>query len=245
MVKEFIYSVLLVTLLGVGSILLLSTNQKIISSPAQVTGKLEYSNNFYRGIEINIPSRKLFLVEGNIILREYKISVGKSADFMTPLGNYQVSSMKKNNLATESQFIEDINSKSGKFISFLEKDNGIEYSIQETSQINNIGSFSSLGNIQMLKEDLDELFELVDVGTPIKVKYERFHINKNKNVLSINVFPDPYNLSELSYREIEDKIFTDYPTVILDDAKLQKLIEQPVQKDLIAQVGKFNSEQIT
>ena len=81
----------IITLLIISGISLsfldLSHNTTNIEASVSFTPPIEPVRN---RIEINIPSRKLFLIHGDLIIKEYEVGVGKSKEFMTPLGEFKV-----------------------------------------------------------------------------------------------------------------------------------------------------------
>jgi lipoprotein-anchoring transpeptidase ErfK/SrfK len=99
-------------------------------------------------LEINIPSRTLYLIQGNLVIKEYPVGLGRSKEFMTPIGefNVEVKDPKPGwtNPYNGKQIPPGKNNPLGtRWIGFLEKPNGMVYGIHGTNKLDSIGAFSS------------------------------------------------------------------------------------------------------
>jgi L,D-transpeptidase ErfK/SrfK len=120
---------------------------------------------------ISIPDRKLVLIDDHRILKIYDIAVGKPST-PSPQGQFQVINRiphptwygpgqvigpgKDNPLGTRWMGL-----------------NAKGYGIHGTNSPQSIGKAASHGCIRMRQQDLEELFELVDVGTTVELHGER------------------------------------------------------------------------
>ena len=127
--------------------------------------------NATRRIVISIPDRKLVLFEGDRPLRIYDVAVGKPAT-PTPQGEFQII----NRVPNPTWYW------LGKIVG-PGKDNPLGsrwmglnapgFGIHGTNAPQSIGKAASHGCIRMRQRDLEELFDLVTVGTTVELAGER------------------------------------------------------------------------
>ncbi|BBB93392.1 MAG TPA: L,D-transpeptidase family protein [Methylomusa anaerophila] len=151
------------------------------------------------GIVINVPSRTLELYSADQLFKEYPVAVGKSTT-PTPLGNYSIISKEVN----PDWYPPDQNGRvvpSGPENPLGYRWLGIwstTYGIHGTNAPWSIGSAVSNGCIRMYEPDVEELFELVDYGTPVKVTYDRVKVKiDNQGQAVVRIYPDIYHLGSI------------------------------------------------
>ncbi|MGM0470890.1 MAG: L,D-transpeptidase family protein [Bacillota bacterium] len=105
-------------------------------------------------ILINTAQRYLELYSADKLISHYPVAVGKPAT-PTPLGNYKVL-LKRNNPGGVL---------GSRWIQFTWQSHGIH----GTNQPWLIGQAVSLGCVRMYNQDVIELYDRVEVGTPIKI----------------------------------------------------------------------------
>lgn len=99
---------------------------------------------------------RLAVVSGNVILRNYPVGLGGEA---TPEGEFTISEKVRNP-----------NGKSnGEFGSRGMTLSDTQYAIHGTNRPSSIGKDESLGCVRMLKEDIEELFDMVPLGTRVTI----------------------------------------------------------------------------
>jgi len=183
-------------------------------------------------IKINVPSRTLQIVQGGRIIREYSVGVGNSRKLMTPPGAYRVEK-KIINPVWEHPYKEkgavrigegSRNPLGTRWIGFHSKGDGV-FGIHGTNEPNSIGRFVSHGCVRMHNEEVEELFEIVRVGTPVLVTYERFRLNQVDNSVLLEVFPDPYGYKQLSEVEIVNSILRIDPNAKIDYEMISQAIK--------------------
>ncbi len=91
------------------------------------------------------------------------------------------------------------------------------YAIHGTNRPWGIGRRVSHGCIRLYPEDIEALFPLVPVGTPVRVIYEPFKLGIRKNQVFLQVYPD-----------IENRI----PTPILCITRQASILENQLGKDI-------------
>lgn len=191
------------------------------------------TNNFY--IQINIIERKLSFFEGEQIIKEYPIGVGKSKQFMTPAGIYKVE-VKDSNPGWVNPFNPKLKIPPGpsnplgtRWIGFYGKENNKQvYGIHGTNQPASVGKFVSHGCIRMKITDSEDLFRRVEIGMPIIVLYNRFQVTEREGDLIFVLQEDPYNIQPLTLESIKKSIISKYPNAQLNEKVLSDLIQNPV-----------------
>ena len=143
------------------------------------TGYAQLKNITSPAIVINLPSRMLELYSGNTLVKEYPVAIGKIAT-PTPLGKFVVIDKEINPIWTpkgpESSVPSGPDNPLGyRWIGFFEL-----YGIHGTNAPWSIGQAASNGCIRMKEEHVEELFEVVPYGTPIKITYDRIKVKIDK-----------------------------------------------------------------
>lgn len=124
-------------------------------------------------------SHRLAVVSGDIILRNYEVGLGGDR---TPEGTFIITEKVRNPNGTDQ----------GKFGSRGMTLSDGNYGIHGTDKPDSIGKDESLGCVRMKKEDIEELFDLVQIGTPVtisqgglpnelRVPAERFKLSNAKD----------------------------------------------------------------
>lgn len=162
------------------------------------------------GIIINIPSRTLELYQGDKLVKEYGVAVGKPST-PTPVGNFKIINMEVNPVWVSPKSPSTIvpsgpsNPLGYRWMEFYPT-----YGIHGTNAPWSIGQTVSNGCVRMEESTVEELFELVQCGTPVKVTYERLKISIGKNgQASIRVAPDVYSRQNVTIDEVY-RILADY-----------------------------------
>ena len=108
-------------------------------------------------IVVDKASYRLAVVQGNIIVRSFMVGLGGEK---TPEGSFYISEKVKNPNGRDD----------GNFGSRGMTLSNTLYAIHGTDEQGSIGKDESLGCIRMGKEDVEELFDLVPLGTIVKIK---------------------------------------------------------------------------
>lgn len=150
-------------------------------------------------IRINIPEYKLYLYQGLELYHDYSIAVGKR-DSPSPTGNFMI----VNKVSHPTWYPPDRkqppmpsgpNNPLGKFWLGL---NIPGYGIHGNSASWSIGSPVSLGCFRMYNQDIEQLFNIIPIGTPVEIVYQTVlgSIDVNNQVW-LEVFPDIYHQENL------------------------------------------------
>ena len=120
-----------------------------------------------RRIVISIPDHKLTLLEGDKVLRVYAVATGKLST-PSPEGEFRV----VNRVAHPTWFSPHGVVKPGPANPLGTRWMGLSaagYGIHGTNAPDSIGKYASHGCIRMRNRDVEELFKLVPVGTPVEL----------------------------------------------------------------------------
>ncbi|MBO2942591.1 L,D-transpeptidase [Paenibacillus sp. F411] len=108
-------------------------------------------------VVIDRKQHRLAVVSGDVILRSYKVGLGESNK--TPLGTFRIADKVINPNGTGN----GVYGTRGMQLS------DTNYAIHGTADVDSIGANVSEGCIRMLTEDVEELFDLVPMGTEVKI----------------------------------------------------------------------------
>lgn len=132
-------------------------------------GLLVHADNQIKGpleIEINVVTNKLYLLSNGKLIKEYNVSTGKSLS-QTPTGHFTVRYKGRPNRFWKTP--DHTESLGTRFIEFLFK-NGAHYGIHGTNAPDQIGQSVSHGCVRMRNRDVEELYELVPLGTKVTIE---------------------------------------------------------------------------
>jgi L,D-transpeptidase ErfK/SrfK len=122
-------------------------------------------------IVVSIPDRKLVLLDGTRVVKIYDVAVGK-ASTPSPAGQFQI----VNRVPNPTWYAPGKIVGPGRQNPLGTRWMGLSakgYGIHGTNAPRSIGKAASHGCIRMRKHDLEELFELVNVGVPVELRSER------------------------------------------------------------------------
>jgi hypothetical protein len=158
---------------------------------------------------------------------------------MTPPGNYEVN-QKVVHPIWEHPYKKAGSSRIGSgsanplgnhWIGFHAKDGGF-YGIHGTNRPASVGKFVSHGCVRMHNEDVETLFELVRVGTPVKVTYDRYRLEQRGRSLLLEIFPDPYQIKPLNEQDIISRIRSKAPYAHIKHSVLEKALRDQARDTL-------------
>jgi lipoprotein-anchoring transpeptidase ErfK/SrfK len=123
-----------------------------------------------RRIVVSVPDRKLLLLEGERVLRVYDVAVGKRST-PTPEGRFTII----NRVPNPTWYGPSGTVAPGKDNPLGSRWMGLSakgYGIHGTNVPSSIGKAASHGCVRMRRQDLEELFEMVTVGTTVELQGE-------------------------------------------------------------------------
>lgn len=124
-------------------------------------------------IVVDKSTNTLTLLNHGEFFARYPVRTGR-IDYLTPVGDFKIVTKKKNPQWTDPKThqtyapLHPDNELGTRWMGFQGSSLGIHGTIHPES----IGSYASNGCVGMLKEDVEELYDLVRVGTPITIKGE-------------------------------------------------------------------------
>ena len=168
-------------------------------------------NNQTTSIIINIPSRTLELYAGNSLVQEYQIAVGTPAT-PSPIGSYKIFYKEVNPTWFPPEKPGTVkkpavppgpdNPLGYRWMEFL-----ATYGIHDTNAPWSIGTAASNGCIRMHEVDVEKLYEVVEIGTPVLLTYERVKLRADLNGRYVlTLYPDIYNLKRIQLQDIKEKL---------------------------------------
>ncbi len=175
------------------------------SYSAQTKPNLNLPN---KSIVINLPSRILDFYSGNTLIKEYPVAIGKPST-VTPMGSYTVI-YKEINPAWYPPGKHKVipsgpdNPLGYRWIGFAPL-----YGVHGTNAPAFIGAAVSNGCVRMNEADVEELFETVPEGTPVRLTYELTRVKlENNGQVTVGVYPDVYGYknNQVTLAEIKDKL---------------------------------------
>jgi lipoprotein-anchoring transpeptidase ErfK/SrfK len=131
----------------------------------------EFAKASVRWIIVSLPDRKLALFKDGKVLRVYRVAVGK-ASTPSPVGEFKIVNRVSNPTYYHKGLVipaGENNPVGSRWMGLSAK----SYGIHGTNQPKSVGTAASTGCIRMGKEDLEELFTLVEVGDAVQILAER------------------------------------------------------------------------
>lgn len=189
---------------------------------------------------INIPSRTLTLYQHHTSVKTYPVGVGRPG-FPTPLGDFKILRMIKNPGwehpykppgAVKISAKAKGNPLGTRWIGFKLYKSG-EYGIHGTPNVKSVGKFSSHGCIRMRIADAEDLFNRVQIGSPVRVTYEIFHLQQKNGQLYLLRDPDVYHKKPSPLASAQRVIQEKAPNLALSPEELQQLLDKSPQSQPI------------
>ncbi len=146
-------------------------------------------------IIVNIPEYRLSLVEDGRLMKSYRIAVGTHYE-QTPTGTYRIVAKEMFPTWFPGSKFEDKtpvsfgpeNPLGTRWMEFSPA-----YGIHGTNKGWDINYPVSGGCIRMDNPDVEELYEHVEVGTSVIIRYESMVLEEKPDGLYLNVWPDIYH----------------------------------------------------
>lgn len=185
-------------------------------------------------IVVNLPSRTIELFADNKLVKEFPVAIGKPST-PTPLGDYSIILKEVN----PTWYIPE---QPGKFIP-SGPDNPLgyrwmgiwkDYGIHGTNAPWSISNAVSNGCIRMFEEDVEELFELVGYGTPVKITYEQVKVRNDANgQILLSIYPDIYGYGSITPQSIRNKLNEYRISELVSDELLRKMLDAPSDQQVL------------
>ncbi len=157
-------------------------------------------------IVINLPSRTLELFSGPELVKAYPVAIGKPST-PTPLGDFAVFEKVVDPAWYPPRTGEVVpsgpwNPLGYRWVGFY----GL-VGFHGTNAPEFIGQAVSNGCVRMHEADVEELFEVVPVGTPVRITYERVRVRVDgSGEVSAGVYPDVYGYRGVTAADITERL---------------------------------------
>lgn len=186
-------------------------------------------------IEINLPSRSLSLYKDDMLLKEYPICVGKQST-PTPQGEYRVIYKTVNPYWINKNVVVPPgpqNPLGGRWLGITKA-----IGIHGNNKPESIGTCSSAGCIRMYNRDVEEVYTLVPVNTPVAIEYDRLKLFEDKyfGENAVIIYPDIYKIGGGSDKQVMEKLSRmDISEELVK--KVQEVFTKPIKKPMAVSRG--------
>ena len=169
---------------------------------AEPTAAEPEKKSLEKKISINLAARSLALFEGTEKIRLYPIGPGTPYT-PTPVGYYKIQSKDVNPSWTSPSTGKTIPSGPDCPLGYRWMQIQGNYGIHGTNNPDSIGHYVSNGCIRMHEKDVEALFDLVKIGTPVEITYNRVVVEKlADNTVVYYIYPDGYGWQNLSVDDV-------------------------------------------
>ena len=175
-------------------------------------------------ITINLPAHTLSLYQDGQKIGVYPVAIGKYST-PTPTGEFSILNMEVDPIWTDPETMESVESGDWNPLGYRWMGFYGRYGIHGNSNPDSIGSSVSNGCVRMYNEDVENIFEIVDYGTPVNIIYDRAFIEKSGDDYVLYVYPDCYDEQDLDENDIKNMIAKYAEGATLTDAEIAQALE--------------------
>jgi lipoprotein-anchoring transpeptidase ErfK/SrfK len=200
-------------------------NVKIVANPNKNTQTTVTDVNKSR-IVINLASLSLALYNGNTRIHLYPIGPGTAAT-PTPTGYFKIIAKEVNPTWTDpSDASNSVPGGPGNPLGQRWMQLQGNYGIHGTNRPESIGHYVSHGCVRMNEQDVEELYNLVKVGTPVEITYNRVIVEKTPDdIVAFYIYPDGYHRQPLDIAEVTRWLKGFGVENFVSDAEIQEKID--------------------
>lgn len=178
-------------------------------------------------IIINIPTTTLYLYQGDELIKEYRITVGR-IDTPTPIGNFKVINKRINPTWYPSDGRNPVppgpdNELGTRWIGIDRPHFGIHGTIKPRE----IGKATSDGCVRLKNDDIEELYPLVPLKTPVEIRYQTIDVKRENELFRITVYSDIYALGTNTVRRLRKETGLE-----MDDSFWEDVIKEAEEKGI-------------
>ncbi len=152
-----------------------------------------------RWLLINVPARSLRVYDDDRCIAMYPVGVGKIVS-KTPAGYYKVVEKIVNPTWTDpgdTSLV--IPSGPDNPLGYRWIGIGGNYGIHGTNRPETVGNYVSNGCVRMVEANVEKVFDMVEVGTPVQIIYDRLVIDKTQdNRVAYYIYPDGYDMQNVT-----------------------------------------------
>lgn len=194
---------------------------KTTAAKAEAPAKVELADK----IVINLAARSLAAIRGNQKVALYPIGPGKTST-PTPTGYYKVIDKEVNPTWTDpGDASASIPSGPSNPLGYRWIGIGGNYGIHGTNHPDSVGHYVSNGCIRMHEEDVEKIYDMVEVGTPVEITYNRIVVEKTPDdQIAYYIYPDGYGWQNVTAADV-DKWLAGYGVAdFVNDADVEQKI---------------------
>ncbi len=191
-------------------------------SPAGISAAGGYA------IDINLPACTLTLYQDGVAVRGYPVAIGRPGS-PTPVGEYSILRKIRNPVwyppSGGAPVPSGPNNPLGyRWLAFRDPGYGLHGNSNEAS----IGHAVSLGCIRLPNRAVEELYEMVPVGTPVRIRYETIEVQPEpqNGALQVTIWPDIYRRGTTTVEQLASKLAAAGYLEVLSAAEMTALLEQ-------------------
>jgi len=175
----------------------------VAAEPAETAAAAEQAEVNKR-IVINLAARSIALFKNDEKVYLFPIGPGK-ASTPTPTGYYEIKSKDVDPSWTDPATGYSIASGEDCPLGYRWMQIYGNYGIHGTNNPDSIGHYVSNGCIRMYEEDVEKLFDAVDVGTPVEITYNRVVVEKAPDsTIVYYIYPDGYGWQSISVADVKN-----------------------------------------
>ncbi|MBR0261647.1 MAG: L,D-transpeptidase family protein [Selenomonadaceae bacterium] len=152
---------------------------------------------------INSASRLMLFYDGDTKIAVYHLGLGK-VETPTPTGYYKITSKEINPPWIDPDDPEyEVPSGPDNPLGYRWMQISGNYGIHGTNRPESIGGYVSNGCIRMNERDVEELFDAVEVGTPVEITYNRVVVEKSPDGdVVYYIYPDGYGMQDVTVADV-------------------------------------------
>lgn len=176
---------------------------KFLTAIILVLASLTVPAQAQKKIFINAASRLMLLYDGNKKLAVYHLGLGKVST-PTPTGYFKIRAKEINPPWIDPSDPEfEVPSGPDNPLGYRWMEIEGNYGIHGTNRPESIGGYVSNGCIRMRERDVEELFDAVEVGTPVEITYNRIVVEKTpEGEVVYYIYPDGYGIQTVTVADV-------------------------------------------
>lgn len=186
-------------------------------------------------IEINLTSCTLSLYIDGELYKEYPVCVGKPST-PTPQGEYRVVYKTVNPYWINKEVVVPPGPENPLGDRWIGITKGL--GIHGNNNPKSIGNHESAGCIRMYNRDVEELYNMVPVNTPVSIKYDRIRTFEDRysGEKAVIIYPDSYKAGKANNNQLlEELVEMEVPEALVKEAS--EILKKPDSKPRTAAMG--------
>jgi L,D-transpeptidase ErfK/SrfK len=196
-------------------------------------------NDVTNGLVVNLAELTVYHFDNGVFRRRYAIAAGKS-DWQTPTGKYKILNKIKNPTWLVPESIQWEMWDRGQEVitevppgpknplgAYWMATSAPGVGLHATTSPWSVGHYASHGCLRMLPDEIEELFNQIEVGTPIKIIYKPVKLAVTPdNRVFLEVHYDYYKLVPASFKDVEALIKKKQLESRVDWRRVQQVVKE-------------------